>query len=95
MTIRHAEPHPLAGQIITLSDHTAPDGRLVKPVAEYVVEDWWDRVAGMSWMDANGNPAAVLYAMRAGFGGLPTDDEVVYGHIGGYGNLVHVSELPS
>lgn len=61
--------------------------------AEICVEDWWDRVAGMSWMVCDGNPACLLYAMRAGFSDLPTDDEVIYGKVGPYGHLVHVSEL--
>jgi len=44
-------------------------------------------------MDANGNPAALIYAIRSGFDGLPTDDEVVYGKIGSFGHLIHESEL--
>jgi hypothetical protein len=60
---------------------------------EIRVEDYWDRVAGKSWMISDGNPAALKYGMRAGFNGLPLDDEVVYGKIGAFGHLVHVSEL--
>lgn len=45
---------------------------------EYRVEDWWDRVYGKSWMDSNGNPAALEYALRK----VPFDDEVLYGKIG-------------
>ena len=59
----------------------------------YRIEDWWDRVSGGSWMFAEGNPACLEYAVRSGFGGLPTDDEVLYGKIGGLGKLIHVSEI--
>lgn len=80
--------HPLAGQTVTIAN-----GSLAGKV--YRVEDWWDRVSGGSWMWAEGNPAAIKYAMRCGLDRLPMDDEVVYGHIDGFGNLVHVTELPA
>lgn len=83
--------HPLAGKTVVLKvavqDPDALDGQ------EYRVEDWWENVGNGSWMDAVGNPACLKYAMRSGFGGLPTDNEVVYGKVGGFGHLVHVSEL--
>lgn len=61
---------------------------------EIEVEDWWDRVSGGSWTTAQGNPAALKYAVRTGIAAcVPTDDEVVYGKIGGLGHLVHVTEL--
>ena len=47
--------------------------------------------------DARGNPACLDYAVRSSSleDGLPTDDEVLYGKIGGYGKLVHISEVGS
>jgi hypothetical protein len=59
----------------------------------FYVEDWWDRVAGGSWMMAQGNPAAIKYSIRARRRGLPIDDKVVYGEINGFGVLVHDSEI--
>lgn len=94
----HVTTHPLAGHRVTLDGNAQdPHRGLVVPGAEFVVEDWWDRVAGGSWMDAAGNPAAMLYGYRIGLrgGAVPLDDEVVYGKIGSHGTLVHVSELPS
>ena len=44
-------------------------------------------------MDSQGNPACIKYAFRSGFGGLPPDNEVVYGKVGALGYLVHSSEL--
>ena len=58
-----------------------------------VIEDWWENVSGKSWMFCDGNPACLAYAIRSCIGGLPTDNEVLYGKIGGLGFLVHVSEL--
>jgi hypothetical protein len=60
-----------------------------------LVEDWWDRVAGKSWMQCNGNPACINYAMRTVMSNMniPNDNEVVYGKINGLGYLVHISEL--
>lgn len=47
-----------------------------------------------------GNPACLLFALRAGIEGLPvgskrsvSDEGVWYGHIGPLGELVHESEL--
>ena len=63
--------------------------------AEIRIEDWWINIAGSSWMFQQGNPACMIYAMRTGTGGLdiPSDDEVLYGKIGGLGHLVHISEI--
>ena len=85
----HEEASPLAGQTVTIKG-----GEFAG--LEYVVEDWWDRVSGGSWMFATGNPACLEYAIRSGFSGTtPTDDEVLYGKIGAFGKLIHVSDLTS
>ncbi|MEV4271970.1 hypothetical protein [Micromonospora aurantiaca (nom. illeg.)] len=82
------ERSPLAGQTVTIrADVPRLGGK------QYVVEDWWQNVTGGSWMDAEGNPAALIYAMRSGLTGIPTDNEVLYGKVDGLGQLVHVSEL--
>ena len=82
------EQSPLAGKTVTIKT-----GEFAN--TEYRVEDWWENVTGMSWMDANGNPACLKYAMRTGFSKIPipTDNEVLYGKIGGLGELIHISEL--
>jgi len=89
--------HPLAGKTVTLHPKSKPFNG-VENGAQFVIEDWWENVGGGSWMDAQGNPACLCYAMRSGMGCLPgkpipTDNEVVYGKIGPFGHLVHVSEL--
>lgn len=63
--------------------------------AEYNVEDYWLNVAGKSWMDSDGNPTCLKYAMRTGFNkeSIPNDDNVLYGKIGSFGHLIHVSEI--
>lgn len=81
----HQARHPLAGQLVTVrSGDFAGEN--------YLIEDWWDRVAGRSWMRCDGNPACLDYAMRSV--NDPIDDEVVYGKIGAFGKLIHVSHLP-
>ena len=60
---------------------------------DYIVEDWWENVSGQSWMLTNSNPAALEYAFRAGMSGIPCDNEVLYGKVGPFGFLMHVSEL--
>lgn len=90
---KHLTPHPAAGKKVRLK----PDVTLQMPTravpTEIVVEDWWDRIAGKSWMDCEGNPACLAYAVRSGLARGPVDDEVVYGKVGPFGHLVHVTEL--
>jgi hypothetical protein len=87
----HDGIHPLAGQTVKVKTNYHP--QIGDGPHEFVIEDWWDHLTGGSWMDAVGNPAAMVYAVRAGFAALPADNDVVYGKIGPYGHLVHVSEL--
>lgn len=84
--MRHRELHPDAGKTVLLRTKDQLSG------SQYRIEDWCDRVLGISWMDANGNPAALVYAMRSA-GSTPIDDEVVYGKIANRAHLMHVSEL--
>jgi hypothetical protein len=87
----HSERSPLAGKFVTVKAKLY--GASEHQVHTFHVEDWWDKMTGGSWMDANGNPAAMNYAIRSGFAGLPLDNEVLYGKVGGLGYLVHVSEI--
>ena len=83
--------HPLVGKTVKLNlkgdDVDGINGQL------FTIEDYWQNVAGKSWMFCDGNPACLNYAMRSAFADLPTDDEVVYGKVGHFGHLIHVSEL--
>ena len=45
------------------------------------------------WENAQGNPAALLYAMRSAFEGIGLRGTVYYGKVGAMGELVHESEL--
>lgn len=86
--------HPLAGQTVQLNDKaTDPVRGAVVPGAIFRIEDYWQNVAGGSWMHAGSNPTALVYGMRSALAGLPLDNEVVYGKVDGLGHLVHVSEL--
>jgi len=65
---------------------------------EILIEDLVLNMPGnQSWKDMIGHPAAMLYGMRAGMGGLPVDDNVYYGKIKKgdifLGEMVHKSEL--
>jgi len=71
-----------------------PPSAPVDPVSPVdYTEGLWDKLTGTSWMYSDGNPACLIYAMRSGFAGLPTDDNVHYVKIGGLGYLVHETEL--
>lgn len=84
----HASPSPLAGKTVKLKPEVAEQLGGV----EYRVEDWWDRVSGQSWGMSAGNPAALNYAVRIAAVG-PLDDSVLYGKVGWFGHLVHVTEI--
>lgn len=64
---------------------------------DFVVEDWAENLLGCPWWAANGNPAAMEYAVRTGVNGrnnnVPDDDEVLGGKVGIYSHLFHVNEL--
>lgn len=91
----HTEQHPLSGKTVTLNETAQDPARgMVEVVMHYRIEDWWDLLTGESWMGIDGNPATMQYIKRTALANhVPVDDEVVYGHIGGIGHLVHVSEL--
>ena len=78
----HEEKHPLAGMVVKLKN-----GQL------YAVEDWADRVLGRSVWIADGNPAALKYAIRSAMSGFPIDNNLLYGKIGMFGEIVHESEI--
>lgn len=90
----HETSSPLAGKTVRLRpDFFHIQCSIGGQYAE--VEDWWDKVYGKSWMNSTGNPAAIIYAARSGFSPypIPTDDEVLYVHVGAFGHLVHVCEI--
>lgn len=81
---RHSEASALADKTMWIAKGDLA-GR------DIVIEDWWDRVAGKSWMHCTSNLACLAYAMTVPV--PPLDDEVVYGKIGSFGALVHVTYL--
>ena len=90
----HDKPHKLAGKTVKIKLNVEHPQYVIAG-KEFRLEDWWDRVHGKSWMDCVGNPACLIYALRTGMSKLdiPTDNEVVYGKVGMFGHLLHVSEL--
>lgn len=89
MTAVHTTAHKNAGETVQILLSQGDDSP-----QDYRIEDWWDRLMGESWMDSNGNPAALNYAIRVGMEFLPMDDEVVYGKTSdGLGHLVHVTQI--
>lgn len=86
------EKSKLAGKTVKIKDGTG-----IK-ASQFVVEDWFENVVGCSWPNANGNPAALQYAVRiAKFGENnnvpPFDNDVLYGKIGMLGFLLNVREI--
>ena len=91
------EKSPYAGKVVKIKGDVGFDFSCGVCLAgqDFLIEDWWQNVAGESWKASNGNPAALNYAFRTGMSGgkIPPDDEVLYGKIGMMGYLFHVSEL--
>ena len=91
------EKSPYAGMVVKTKPDVGIDLTLGRSLGglDFCIEDWWENVAGKSWMHSEGNPAALNYAFRIGMraGTVPTDNEVLYGKIGMLGYLFHVSEL--
>jgi hypothetical protein len=91
--MEHNTQHPKAGQTVKIHFKEPGHFQLDGLDHEFRLEDWWDRINGVSWMFSDGNPAAMVYGMRSGLAQLPINDQVVYGKIGNYGHLVHESEI--
>lgn len=91
----HSEKSPLAGKTVRIKAHVTHAQVTDFGGSAYRVEDWQDRVMGKSWMFCDGNPACLVYAMRTGMSKhrVPTDDEVLYGKVGSFGHLLHISEI--
>lgn len=89
----HQNKFEYAGKKIPVADkfihHQYPH------IKEIVIEDWWDRITGKSWMENRNNSAVMMYLIRINQPGyqIPVDDEVLYGHYKGSGILIHISEL--
>lgn len=91
------EKSPFAGMTVKTMPDAGNDpasGRSLGNL-DFCIEDWWQNITGKSWMQSDGNPAAIIYAFRIGkrCGCVPIDNEVLYGKIDGLGYLFHVSEL--
>lgn len=89
----HENSHPKAGQTVRIKFAGNGHPQVEGLEHDFRVEDYWDKISGTSWMTSDGNPAAMVYAMRTGLSGLPIDDEVVYGKIGSFGHMIHASEI--
>ena len=84
----HQEHSLLKGQTVTIKEGEFKG-------EEYRVEDWWDKVSEHSWDSGvnRGNPACLEYLVRSIREGFPLDDEVLYGKIGMFGKLIHISQI--
>jgi len=103
----HTSPSPFAGRIVRLKDTLVHRQYPDIGGSAFVIEDWWDRLTGKSWLQSanEGNPGAVVYALRIGAiegveddnPQVPHDNEVLAGHLQGgvfkMGCLVHLSEI--
>ena len=91
----HKESSELAGKTVKIRPEIKHPQDPNFGGSDFRVEDWVDKIMGKSWMFCKGNPACLVYAVRTGLSEtkVPTDDEVLYGKVGCFGHLVHVSEL--
>jgi hypothetical protein len=94
MTI-HDIPSELTGTTVKIKSHVTHFQFPNFGGEDFIVEDWADRVFGRSWMDMDGNPACLVYAIRGSRQdpAIPIDNNVLYGKVNGIGCLLHVNEL--
>lgn len=89
----HTESSKFAGKTVTIKAGATHPQISNFAGSNYRVEEYWDKMTGLSWKDSVGNPACMIYASRVDANHLPIDDNVVYGKIGCFGHLVHISEI--
>jgi hypothetical protein len=85
------DPSPYAGRKVRLKSAAAELGG-----HDFQCVDWFANTGQLvGWREAleAGDPRAMGYAVRRGLGGLPEDDEVLFGRVDGMGQLVHVTEI--
>lgn len=92
-TFIHGEESEFAGQKCRVTSFIDTNNPKIEEGDEIYIEDWWDRVYGESWKTSEGNPPALIYAIRSATKHLPPDDEVLYGKVDGLGVLVHKHEI--
>ena len=80
--------HPLAGKKVKLS---SIDPQLNEK--EFLIEDWYLNLGGITVFEDVENPAAMIYRKRRQTFNLPLDHNYVYGKIGAYGFIVHQIEI--
>lgn len=91
----HSESSSLKGKEVTIKKTQTHRQFPGFGGSKFVVEDWWDKVSGKNWFASSedGNIAAFVYLLRSIDNNLPPDNEVVYGKLGPFGCLVHISEI--
>lgn len=81
----------LSKAMVTWAGERPPPG--VPAKVEATVEGLWKDITGQSWRHSDGNPAAIVYAIRSGAARIPPNDDVYYVKVSGLGYLVHESEI--
>ncbi len=89
----HKERSELAGKTVRIRQSATHPQVENFGGSMFRVEDWWDRLAGKSWGNCDGNPTCLVYAVRASQNDLDYSDEVLYGKVGFFGHLVHMDEI--
>ncbi len=91
----HTKQSELAGKTVKIKPDVQHFQQSDFGGSDFIVEDWWDRISGESWRNCNGNPACMVYGMRTGMSAslIPNNDEVLYGKVGPFGHLVHITEI--
>lgn len=70
--------------------------RIIKGIfagQKYKLENWSSIIYGNSWDACKNSVACKQYAERAYKEDLPIDNNVYYGKLGDYGELIHASEI--
>ena len=93
------DTYKFAGETVKVKDGVGHDHMNNELSGEdFVIEDWFENVVGVSWLHATGNPTALIYAMRSARYGANNEvpafsTDVLYGKIKGMGYAFHVNEL--
>lgn len=91
----HKEQSPSAGKTVKIKPDAKHPYIPTFGGSSFKVEDWQDRIMGMSWTKYIDHPVCIEYSLRISEANILVDDEVLYGKIGLIFLLVHVSEIES
>jgi len=94
--VKHDRPSELKGKTVKIKKEVFEPNTDFFISENFVVEDWYDRVRKKDWKREakfSTDCECLLYASRAESTNLPDDEQILYGKVGEWKHMMHISEI--